>query len=123
MKIRQGFVSNSSSSSFFIACDPNKTKVKIEIELDFSGYGEEYQTLEDIIDELKDRFCYSGDCKNDVYYQKILDKVKKSFSEGKVVILGDFSNESDDSLSQYFCDAGLPKNAKDFDVIYNEGGF
>ena len=38
MKIRNGFVSNSSSSSFIVAAKPGKTTIKMEIEVDIKKY-------------------------------------------------------------------------------------
>ena len=119
MKIRNGFVSNSSSSSFLIACKPENTKVKIEVELDFRDHGYKIDNLEDFLDYLKDYYSWQDTQET----AKILHAATKAFSEGKVLYVGSFSNESDDSLSQYLCEAGLPKDSKEFDVIENEGGY
>ena len=52
MKIRNGFVSNSSSSSFIVGIKDGKktsTKVKIEIEVDLAKYGADINSVEELI--------------------------------------------------------------------------
>ena len=119
MKIRNGFVSNSSSSSFIIACKPEQTKVKIEVELDFKDHGEVIDNLEDFLEYIEDYYGWQDKASN----AKFIEAATKTFSEGKVVYVGSFSNESDDSLSQYLCEAGLPTDSKEYDVIDNEAGY
>lgn len=135
MKIRTGFVSNSSTSSFLIAADDNgeDTKVKIQIEVDISRYADTVmRTKEEVDAYMIDRHCW-GDMKTleDVFqsdwcgeslkeeYEKMIDAVEK----GKVVMAGGFSNEYSDAAELFLSCNGIPKDAEGVEIIYNEAGF
>lgn len=57
MKIRNGFVSNSSSSSFVILKDALSNN-QIDMILNYQYYVEELLKNDEIDDDVKDRFCY-----------------------------------------------------------------
>ena len=50
MKTRNGFVSNSSSTSFIVAIDKTLPKAKIVMEIDLSNYGDVIETVEELDD-------------------------------------------------------------------------
>ena len=104
MKIRSGFVSNSSSSSFIIT---GKGEAKINIEVDVTEFGQVLKTKEDLdtyyiedcelenIEELKAYSNYSF-----TNYTEAL----KAINAGETVIICEVSNEDEDLMSLYLYD-------------------
>jgi len=115
MKIRNGFVSNSSSSSFIVATNGN-TKIKISYEVDLAKIGKVLSTEREVIKEFKD-WCYDNE-------SEIMIKALKAVREGKKVIIGSFSNEGSDVEGEVFlCDHGIPKDVEGIEIIKNEAGY
>ena len=112
MKIRKGFVSNSSSSSFIISTkNPNKLKVKLEIEVDLNEFIDEYgnddkRTIFKTEQDLKKYYAYNyGYVDSDFdnkEYQNCLSEIKK----GNSIIILSCSNENG-SLEGFLCDNGI----------------
>ena len=94
MKIRNGFVSNSSSSSFVIT--KNKNNSKIELKIDISKYITVYNTIEELKQYYIDDFCYDEE---DFVDDKSWEKCVEAIKNGKQVIMFHADNESDDILS------------------------
>ena len=122
MKIRNGFVSNSSSSSFIVALAKKLNgKIKLTIEVDLNSHVE---SAIDNIDDLNGYYVrnYTADYKNDTIYQN----AKKAIEEGKVVFMGEFNSDGE-VLERFLCDHGLnsavDKNDKDICVILGDGGY
>ncbi len=116
MKIRSGFVSNSSSSSFIVAANKENTNIKITLETDLKKYGKVLTTEQ----EVKDYFIYEyGDDYDNVAYNSCLSAIK----EGKIIIIGSFDSDTDDNLEKYLCNKGIPKNITNIKIIQNEGGY
>lgn len=134
MKVREGFVSNSSTSSFIVAVDDggDVPKVTIQIEVDIARYADatirtqeeldaymidryawgEKQTLEEVFED------YGGDHLKIQYEQ-----MQKAIQNGKVVLAGGFSNEGMDAAEWFLADQGIPRDTKGVDIIYNVPGF
>jgi hypothetical protein len=111
MKLRTGFVSNSSSSSFIIATEGAVPRVRIEA--DISSLIDTTISTKDELDEwLIDEFGY-GDaetveaiCEDDEYAARKYAKCLEVINEGKTIHIGRASNEGDDGMEA---------------LIYNEG--
>jgi hypothetical protein len=97
MKIRKGFVSNSSSSSFIVAVDKG-TNVKC--------------TSNPMTCNLNE-YSYNE-------YVKCLGMIK----QGKVILFGEFEDQGGDREEYMFCLAGIDKkNNPHLTIIENEGGY
>jgi hypothetical protein len=137
MKLRSGFVSNSSSSSFVIGYRGKLNVARltealignsvidrksflnnvIEDAIDAFLRADE-KTLEDFIEEESDPY------DTDKYTQesKYFSAVRKIFDSGMTLYMGSMATDSDDAIDQYLVDVDLDIREDDF-VLYKEGGF
>ena len=119
MKIRLGFVSNSSSASFIVAVDKKAKKVmaKIVVEVDLAEYVEKrIKTVEDL-----DAYRKSEYCGNMADY----GKCRKAIESGMdVLILSASDEDRENSVESMLCNMGL-KNVVIGDgfVIQGHGGY
>lgn len=120
MKIRSGFVSNSSSSSFIVAVTPNKTKISITIEVDLEKYSNKILINEKQVLEYFES--WYGDLTHQ-YVKNLYEAAIKAIKEGKHVLVGSFANDTGDGIEYYLCDHGIPKDSKDIEIIHNESGY
>lgn len=129
-KIRMGFVSNSSSSSFIVSGKRGENKVKITLEVDLKdlssrvvetieelnsaiiyeyGYGER-NTVEEVLDEDwfdKDRY----------------EQLVKEIESGNTVYFGTVSTEDYQPEQIYVANNGFGDLGPDFKVIQDAGEF
>jgi hypothetical protein len=104
MKIRQGFVSNSSSSSFVIACKP-ETRVTATIKFDLQELFIQTITTVAEFEKWIDEYAYD-DWRESAYWQPIYTKGKQAISEGMIIKIGDVSNDGD-SVSNIIYGEGI----------------
>ena len=123
MKIRNGFVSNSSSSSFVVALDnfedaTNTITVSLEMKVNLSDYGEIIRNKEEFNKWLK----YEG--YTDEYEHHKNKEILNALGQGKIVVIGHFSDD-DDNNERILCNTGLEnvKFNKPVEVIQGEGGY
>lgn len=127
MKIRNGFVSNSSSSSFVIATDKSlKGKITLTIDVDLSTYAhKKIETSDELLEYMKYNYCWEPGDENR-YCENIYNKAKASIESGKSVYFGLFSDEGTEGIEQMLCYEGLEKfvgEDENIDVILSEEGY
>ena len=121
MKNRDGFVSNSSTSSFIVATKEGKAKGKISIEVDLEDYAREtLRTLADVETYfLTERYYEKDELENSEEFQE----VKKAIENGKIVLVGSFSSEGD-PMEAFLCENGIAElGNEDVQIILGEGGY
>jgi hypothetical protein len=105
MKIRTGFVSNSSSSSFVLACKPN-TELVATIEMNLADIVEDtLVTLEELEAFIAD-YSYD-DWRNDPYWLKAYRRGKQAIAAGMVLKVGRVSNDGGNSVSSTIYETGF----------------
>jgi len=126
MKSRNGFVSNSSSSSFVVATknkgDNMNSKVKFIIEVDLSDYVDKsISTLEELIAHYQK---WGGEIPNKGDWNwKEWCAPKKAIEEGKIVHFGSFCDETEPE-EYMLCHRGLNDiESDDVEVIFSEAGY
>jgi len=121
MKIREGLVSNSSSTSFMvIVADKKKTKVRLSFEVDLGDYADKNITT---IEELNYYFiCDYGNVDSDptAEIEKVLkensflkeryENAKRGIEQGKVILIGRFSSEGEPE-EQFLYEYGIEQMA------------
>jgi len=124
MKIRNGFVSNSSSSSFVVGLkDKNDTTIKVSFEVDLSAYGEVISNVKDLKRLfIEDRYMDEED--EDGEEHTLFNKCVKLISCGGAVVLGSFTDENG-GVEAVLCEFGIekPKKGDKYTIIQNEADY
>jgi len=104
MKIRLGFVSNSSSSSFILSA-PNDKPLTITINVETAGIGSVIVTEEELqayfVDEYDDEYA------EDPYLKARYDEALEELHKGRKVLIGRVANDDDNVLSRMLYENGL----------------
>jgi len=117
-KIRNGFVSNSSSSSFIIA-SKKEPEIKIKINVrEICDYV--VKTKEDLDLVIKERFYVDEINKLEDYDLIIYNKCLKSLEDGNEIYFGTVANDYDDEIGNFIYRSGFGKEVN-FDIIQDLG--
>lgn len=109
MKLRNSFVTNSSSSSFIISSKSKDNKIQLILEVDLDKSADKKITTIEELNEYADyNWDYNpNDPKSDDYMKEEYDKMKKAIEDGNILFELWGSNESDDPLQQFIYYNGL----------------
>ncbi len=119
MKTRQGFVSNSSSTSFIVGIE-DSTEIELHIKIDLSNYGDVVTTKEELDKYYNDRYWkYDED---EEWWKEEYEKCLAVITSGKKLVIGDFTDDGGDDMSAYLCNNGIPETPG-IDVIHSEEGY
>lgn len=119
MKTRTGFISNSSSTSFIVGVE-DSTKIELHIKVDLADYGDVIETEEALKGYYQERYWKYGD--DDDYITKEYEKGLAVIRAGKKLVIGNFSDDSEDDLSAFLCNHGIPETPG-IEIIHSEVGY
>jgi len=120
MKERNGFVSNSSSSSFILSSKTDKVSdlnLKVMVELDLNKFEDDIvvvknkKELDDYIEE---------------YYtdkSKIYDELMDILENGNTLFFGDANNQSWYEVERHICNFGFSQTEGDIEIIQDCEGY
>jgi len=129
MKTRQGFVSNSSSSSFIVAAEKGENeKISLTLEVDLGQYGARITSKEELDEYVREEYMYNDDetleefLEDDPWLKDKYEKILVALEKGKVVFWGSASyNETDDPIELMIGNGGLRTVASNLEIIAEDG--
>ena len=121
MKIRNGFVSNSSSSSFIVAVtNPETTTVAVTVKANLKNFTRDVIKTE--IELLKYfNSQYGSEWLEEEYLLDRFNKCKQKLAAGWVICCGVFSDE-EGAIERILCEEGIQEQ-EGIKVILSEGGY
>ena len=117
MKIRKGFVTNSSSSSFILAKKREFTEKEKQIILDFMTeklLGVPELTSESTEEQRQDSFRM-----NSVYDEEVMDAINQALADGKTVYVSPEDNFNTFDLGELW-EKLLNSGSNNFEFLYGE---
>ncbi len=118
MKIRQGFVSNSSSSSFIVAVDKEKSNgiIEVAVKVNLADFGDVLTTEQQVHDAFND-YWGKEELEEDSWVGEKYRKAIAAVKAGKVILFGQVSNE--DTPEEYVIyEKGIPET-EGIEIIQN----
>lgn len=118
MKIRQGFVSNSSSSSFMVAAKLGSyPKVQVNLSADLDSFAEEYiETKEELETFFKNYYYYDRED-----YDELHNKWLELIESGHKLLYCTVSSDSyDDLVSVYLYNNGISNDDLTDGIVIDE---
>jgi len=130
VKTRQGFVSNSSTSSFVVAVnDDSSTSITLTVKINLADYGQLLKSQKELDEYIVDEYCCGATLEefldDDSWIKEKYDAALNAIESGKVVIWGSFTNECSEPEEALLCSKGLRGfvNDKKVEIIHSEGGY
>jgi len=117
VKIRNGFVSNSSSSSFVVAVEKDAQEIVLTMKADLRKYADATATTVEELDRIiiDTHGWKMQDNLEDIlgespWLREVYEGAKTAIGEGKHVIFGEVGNDYDDSVANYIYESGIPES-------------
>ena len=121
VKVRSGFVSNSSSSSFVVAVNSTKkddVTCRVELTADLTQFGKVIKNKK-MLKQIAEDECWDMDLDSGMYHDCLMALENK-----QIIIVGDFSNDTEDYAELALCMNGIhAKTNPHITIISNYEGF
>jgi len=124
MKIRRGFISNSSSSSFILASDRPLEDITVTVSMKLDTIVEDQlKTKRELDNFILDEYDWRGErtleevLASDDELKAIYEKMTQLINEGKTILVGVVSSEDDNALSAIIYNEGFGETDGDFEII------
>jgi hypothetical protein len=113
MKIRNGFVTNSSSSSFIVSTH-DKSKAKVNMEVDLSEYSTKIKSLKELDQYFMENYAYPHTTegfkkllKENEYIANEYKDCKEKIKNGEKIYIGNISSEAFEGVEMLLNQKGI----------------